>query len=191
MLRTLVDHAAIVSQMPADSYEPTEQAAEQCADEDDMQLVLTCLDCGERHLSEDSEQRYECLHCGMLKCPDNTAILCSHCTYRVAHGLSRVSSAHDTIPTVEPRAVQQLTTRWMPDLELDFRLLDLHCSTQAELWITEPLRAGEEWMICMTNLFIDVEQKKALERKGRRQQVYVLSTKCSMGLCCMPDLLAH
>ena len=66
-------------------------------------------------------------------------------------------------------------------MEPDFRLLDLHCSTQAELWITEPLGAGEEWMICMTNLFIDgtAGAKKGLEVQG----------PAAAGLCVIHEML--
>lgn len=121
--RTAPNHAACPG---TDGHSPCEDG-----------LAYLCLDCGNRH-SEIASDECMCGTCGLRICHLRSTHdgLCRHCTERVVQGVEPVTLENDSIPTVCPSVIEALCRQWVPCLEMDVRLIDLHWCTKAALAMT-------------------------------------------------------
>ena len=121
------------------------------------QLDYLCLDCGAVHLDPDLQGTSSCVTCGLRLCPVEKAPkeMCNHCGARVASERPPVEVSQHVVDTIHPEAYDAVTTRWLPALETDTRLVDLHASTREALQWMPLIELFEVQDVIMTFVYLD------------------------------------
>ena len=106
------------------------------------------------------------MDCGSAWCPVCTAKvcglranvgdgLCGHCRVRIETGRDAIKLERDAIQTIHPDAFRAVTEQWMPPLEMDVRLYDMHKSIVEALRWTPPIAPHETLEVIMTYIYMD------------------------------------
>ena len=112
----------------------------------DTRLEHLCLDCGQSHPAPKSNDRVECYVCGLQLCclqDSRSTGRCQHCAKRQLAAREPIDVNMNVINTIHPDAYRAIKNTWLPPLETDLRLVDLHWSTIAALKYVTPIsKAG-------------------------------------------------